>query len=418
MYYRLLLVAIAIQLLISCPVFAQTLSGPITLRDAMEATLRLHPQLRRFPLRRESISGDREMAGLRPPLTFNAGIEDAIGTGNLSGFSGAEFTLSLSNVIQLGDKRKARVAVADSRLGVLDTELEITELDLLAEVTYRFIDVVAAQARVELQTQARGLAEDTLAFLEPLVEAGRAPAFELGRARAGLSNARTAERLAESTLDAARIRLSTMWQSQSPDFTQAESEFLNVGEAGSINTLLIALLDNPSIELFASEGRLREARLREAQAQQASNVQWSAGIRHLKGIDDTGLVFNVSVPLGAKERASGSIRSARTNLAELEYARESALNAMRGQLVSLHIQLEQSLYEVSILQGDVLPELTQVLEQTRTFYEAGNYSYVELISAQREFQDAQLSLITSAANAHRLRTEIERLSGLPLTESE
>ena len=418
MHYRILLVALAIQLLITCPVIAQDLSDSITLRDAMEATLRLHPQLRRFPLRRESIAGDREMAGLRPPLTFNAGLEDAIGTGNLNGLSGAEFTISLSRVIQLGDKRKARVDVADSRLGVLDTELEIAELDLLAEVTYRFIDVVAAQVRVELQRQARNLAEDTLAFLEPLVDAGRAPAFELGRARAGLSNARNAERFAESTLESARVRLSTMWQSQSPEYSQADSELFNVGEAGSINTLLIALLDNPSIEMFGSEGRLREARLREAQAQQASNVQWTAGIRHLKGIDDTGLVFNVSVPLGAKERASGSIRTARANLAELEYVRESALNAMRGQLVSLHIQLEQSLYEVSVLQSDVLPELTQVLEQTRTFYEAGNYSYVELISAQREYLDAQLSLITSAANAHRLRTEIERLSGLPLTESE
>lgn len=418
MHYRLLLVAFAIQLLISFSAFAQDLRDPITLRNAMEATLRLHPQLRRFPLRREGIVGERELAGLRPPLTFNAGLEDAIGTGNLSGLSGAEFTISLSRVIQLGDKRKARVAVADNSLGVLDTELEIAELDLLAEVTYRFIDVVAAQARVELQRQARDLAEDTLAFLEPLVDAGRAPAFELGRARAGLSNARTAERFAESTLEAARIQLSTMWQSQSPDFARADSELFNVGEAGSINTLLIALLDNPSIEVFASERRLREARLREAQAQQASNVQWTAGIRHLKGIDDTGLVFNISVPLGAKERASGRIRTAQSNLAELEYAKETALNVMRGQLVSLHIQLMQSLYEVSVLQSEVLPELTQVLEQTRTFYEAGNYSYVELISAQREYLDAQLSLITSASNAHRLRTEIERLSGLPLTNSE
>ncbi len=418
MHYRFLLVALAIQLFISCPMFAQDMSGAITLRDAMEATLRVHPQLRQFPFRRESIAGEREIAGLRPPLTFNAGLEDAIGTGNLNGLSGAEFTITLSRIIQLGGKREARVAVADRRLGVLDTELEITELDLLAEVTYRFIDVVAAQARVDLQRQALELAEETLDFLEPLVEAGRAPEFELGRARAGISNARAAVSRSESNLEAARVQLSTMWQSQNPAFSQAASDLFNVGEAGSINTLLIALLDNPSIELFANEGRLREARLRQAQAQQASNVQWSAGIRHLKGIDDTGLVFNVSVPLGAKERASGRIRSAQANLAELEYTREAALNAMRGQLVSLHVQLEQSLYEVEVLQSEVLPELTTVLEQTRDFYEAGNYSYVELISARQEYLDAQLSLIASAANAHRLRTEMERLSGQPLTGQE
>ena len=418
MYYRILLVVIAIQLFVSYPINAQDMSGSLSLHDAMEATLKVHPQLQRFPLRREALQGGRDIAGLRPPLSINAGIEDAIGTGNLSGINGAELSLSLSRVIELGDKRAARVGVADRRLDYLAVEQEIAELDLLADVAYSFIDVVAAQERVELQGQARELAEETLSFLDPLVEAGRAPEFELGRARASLSNAETAERFAESNLESARVELSTLWQSQSPAFDRVESDFFAVGEAGSINNLLISILDNPSIEQYASEGRLLEARLREAQAQQASNVQWNAGIRHLKELDDTALMFNFSMPLGARERASGAIRTANANLAEVEYRRDAALNAMRGQLISLHIQLQQALYEVGILRNEVLPQLTDVLTQTRTFYEAGNYSYVELISAQREYLDAQLSLITSTANAHRLRTEIERLSGLPLTGEE
>lgn len=418
MFYRTVLVVFTIQLLVIYPAFAQDMSGPLTLRNAMEATLRLHPQLKRFPIKREGIEGERDIAGLRPPLSFNAGIEDALGTGNLSGLSGAEMSLSFSRIVELGNKRIARVGVADSRLAMLEIEQSIAELDLLAEVSYRFIDVAASQERVNLQRQARELAQETLTFLEPLVEAGRSPEFELGRARARLTNAETAERFAENILEAARITLSTMWQSHNPTFTLVESDFFAVGEAGSINNLLIALLNNPSIELFASEGRLLEARLRETQAQQSSNVQWGAGIRHLKEIDDTGLMFNFSIPLGAKERASGAIRTAQANLAELEYTREAALNAMRGQLLSLHIQLQQALYEVGVLQNDVLPQLTEVLNQTRSFYEAGNYSYVELISAQREYLDAQHSLINSAANAHRLRTEIERLSGLPLTGQE
>lgn len=418
MFYRTVLVVFTIQFLVAYPAFAQDMSGPLTLRNAMEATLRQHPQLKRFPLKREGVEGERDIAGLRPPLSFNAGIEDAIGTGDLSGLSGAEISLSFSRVVELGNKRAARVGVADSRLAILETEQAITELDLLAEVSYRFIDVAAAQERVGLQRQARVLAEETLTFIEPLVEAGRSPEFELGRARARLTNSETAERYAENNLEAARIKLSTMWQSQNPAFTHVESDLFTVGEAGSINNLLVGLLDNPSIELFAGEGRLLESSLREAQAQQSSNVQWSAGVRHLKEINDTGLMLNFSIPLGARERASGSIRTAQANIAELKYTRETALNAMRGQLISLYIQLQQALYEVGALQSDVLPQLTEVLIQTRTFYEAGNYSYVELISAQREYLDAQLSLINSAANAHRLRTEIERLSGLPLTAQE
>ena len=85
MYYRILLVVIAIQLFVSCPINAQDMSGSLSLHDAMEATLKVHPQLQRFPLRREALQGGRDIAGLRPPLSINAGIEDAIGTGSLSG---------------------------------------------------------------------------------------------------------------------------------------------------------------------------------------------------------------------------------------------------------------------------------------------------------------------------------------------
>lgn len=414
MLYRFLLVAIVIQSCISHAVCAQEMRSPISLRDAIENTLRLQPQLRSFPLKRESAAGDRETAGLRPPLMANAGAEDAIGTGSLSDLNSAELTISLSRVIELGNKRTARVAVADSRITILDTEQEIVELDLLAEVTYRFIDVVAAQERVDIQRQAREMAEETVMFLEPLVQAGRAPEFELGRARARLSNAGAIERQSQSYLEASRVMLSTMWLSQSPDFSQANADLFEVGEAGSLNALLISLFENPSIQMYASQSRLMEARLQVARAAESANVQWTAGIRHLKEIDDTGLIFNVSIPLGAKERASGGIRAAQANLAELEYSREAALNAMRGQLVSLHIQLTQLLDQIGVLQGEVLPELSEVIEQTRSFYEAGNYSYVELISAQREYLDAQHLLVTSAANAHRVRTEIERLSGQPL----
>lgn len=393
----------------------EVLTGTISLSDALEATLATNPRLRSFPLRHEALLGERKTAELKPAFVLGGEIEDALGTGDIKDFTGAEATLRLSSVVEMGDKRAARVGAVSRRIDFLDAEQRVAELDLLIEVVRRFIDVASAQEQINLQSQSTAIAEQTVNSIQPLVTAGQAPQLELDRANAALIRSQIAEQAAVARLESARIRLANMWTSNSPQFDSVISDFLIVGQAGSVESILTELMSNPDIEILAAESRLLEAELRLAQSREQGDIQWSAGVRHLKEIDDTGLAFEVSIPLYSKARAAGAYRTARANLQEVEMRRLTALNAIEGEIRSLHQALQQSISEVNTLQQQVIPILQQVQQQTQVVYRAGNYSYVELISAQREFLDAQLSLITSAGNAHRLRAEIERLSGLPLS---
>jgi outer membrane protein, heavy metal efflux system len=393
----------------------ESITGVISLRDALETTLVAHPRLRSFPLRAEALLGEKETAELKPAFRVEAEIEDALGTGDIKDFTGAEATLRLSNVVEMGNKRAARVGLANRRIEVLDAEQQVVELDLLTDVVRRFIDVASAQELVALQSRATAIAEQTVSLLEPLVRAGQTPQLELDRANSALTRAQVAEQSAGAMLASARIRLANMWASNSPQFVAVESNLLTVGQAEPIESILAGLESNPDIEIYASEFRLLEAELLLAQSRQHGDIGWSAGIRHLKEIDDTGFAFGVSIPLFNKARASGAVRTARANMQEMEMRRLATLNAISGEVLSLHQLLQQAVLEVNTLQQSVIPTLESVQEQIQTAYAAGNYSYVELISAQQEYLDAQLSQISSATNAHKIRAEIERLSGLPLT---
>lgn len=408
--------------IVVCATFASTfasaqesITGVISLRDALETTLAAHPRLRSFPLRAEALLGEKETAELKPAFRVEAEIEDALGTGDIKDFTGAEATLRLSNVVEMGNKRAARVGLANRRIEVLDAEQQVVELDLLTDVVRRFIDVASAQELVALQSRATTIAEQTVSLLEPLVRAGQTPRLELDRANSALIRAQVAEQSAAAMLASARIRLANMWASNSPQFVAVESNLLTVGQAEPIESILAGLESNPDIEIYASEFRLLEAELLLAQSRRQGDIGWSAGIRHLKEIDDTGFAFGVSIPLFNKARASGAVRTARANMQEMEMRRLTTLNAISGEVLSLHQLLQQAVLEVNTLQQSVIPTLESVQEQIQTAYTAGNYSYVELISAQQEYLDAQLSQISSATNAHKIRAEIERLSGLPLT---
>jgi len=147
---------------------------------------------------------------------------------------------------------------------------------------------------------------------------------------------------------------------------------------------------------------------------QQSNIEWSAGVRHLRELNDTAFTVAVSMPLFAESRAQGQIREARARLQEVEAQRAVTMNRLTGEITSLYQRLNQTISEVNLLQDEVLPRLESVQEQSRAAYENGTYSYLELISAQQEYLDAELALINSATTAHKLRAEIERLTGEPL----
>jgi outer membrane protein, heavy metal efflux system len=387
----------------------------LSLRDAIDATLQANPQLEVYRLHEQAIDGQRTTAALRPPLQVNGGVEDALGSGAVQEFRRAEFTLSLSRVIELGDQRDARMNVSGQRIDLLRAEQRVTELDLLAEVTRRFIATAAAQQQLALQQRATALAQQTLDALQPLVEAGQTPASEQARASAALELARLSTAHAQATLNAARIDLASMWSNGVPAFAGVGADLLEVGDAGELNDLLIGLEQKPDILLFAGEERLLDAQVREAQSEQRGTLQWTAGVRHLREAGDTAFVFGASMPLGSRERASGAIATAQANLQEVASRRAVALNRMQAQLRGLHLQLTQAVLEVNTLRDAVLPQLDSALQQTRDAYLGGRYSYVDLVSAQQEYLDAERALIDAATDAHLLRTEIERLSGAPLT---
>lgn len=178
-----------------------------------------------------------------------------------------------------------------------------------------------------------------------------------------------------------------------------------------IQSLLERLQDNPAIEVFASETRLREAELREARSRRRADIDVGAGIRHQAELNDTALVFQASMSLSSKRRARGAITAAQASLLAVASQRDSAILRMSAQLLALDQQHRLALNEISVLQDSVLPQLVIALNETRDAFDSGRYSYVELNAAQQQLLDTEFSLIEAATRAHLLGVEIERLSG-------
>lgn len=412
---RFMLHGFALCLLLLAPrVWAQAPPPPLTLAQAVNLALQKNPALKVFPLRERALQGDAMTQTQRPPLSVVAELENAAGYGPYSGFDSAELTLALSSVLELGGKREARLAVAEARQHQVDGERQVQALDLLGEVTRRFVEVAAAQERLTLARDGELLADETLQSVRQRAQAGAAPEADVARARAAFAQARLTLASAQAEWDAAKVRLSSQWGDAQPAFHRVAGNLFDLGDSGDFADLQARVISHPSVRLLAGEERLRDAELRLARSQSGTDISWSGGVRQFQESDEAALVASVSVPLFGGRRNAGAVQAALAARDTVAVEREVMMLQLRDQLYAAFEQRRQALELAHGLRRDVIPLLEQAMTETRTAYERGRYGYLEWVGARNELITARRMLIEAATTAQRARADIEQLTAQPL----
>lgn len=389
--------------------------GDLTLAQAIAAALERNPDLVASAFDLKAADARIQQAGVRPNPELSVELENFVGSGEVRGTRELESTLSLSQVIELGGRRALRTEVATTDQELLSIERQAQQLDLLAEVTCRYIDLVAAQDRVDLASSGRDVAQRLLDAISARVDAARSPEAERSRARIALTRADIEAQQAQSELRSARFALAALWGSTDPAFTQASADLFALEPFKSFETLAEKLDRNPAFLRFASEKRLRDAELRLARVQARPNLTFSAGVRRLDVSDDHALVAGFSMPLPVFDRNRGTVREAEVRVEQSEAERRAVFLRARATLYALYQELQASRSRLESLRASAVPQAQQAFTQTQVGYERGRFSYLELATAQQEVLELQAALIDAAADAHRTLAEIERLTGEPLT---
>lgn len=389
-------------------------AGTLTLARAIQAALASNPDLAASTFELHAADARIEQARLRPNPELSVELENFAGSGAAQGTRALESTLSLAQVIEMGGKRSFRTAVATRDRDLIGIERQAAQLDVLAEVTRRFITLVAAQERVTFATSTKDLVQRTLDASSARVQAARSPEAERSRARIALTRAAVEEQHAQSELRSARLALAASWGSVEPAFTAASADLFAMEPVEAFEALVDRLERNPDFLRFASAARLREAEVQLARARARPNLTFGAGVRRLEETNDIALVAGFSVALPVYDRNRGSIREAEVRLAQSEATRHAAFVRARATVYALYQELLATRGRLETLRAEAIPQAEQALQQTQLGYERGRFSYLELATAQQEVLEIRAAIIEAAADTHRVRAEIERLTGEPL----
>ncbi len=396
------------------PALAQDQSSrALTLKQALQRALSLNPRLTAAEREVGIASGRRIQAGTVPNPEIGFELDDAFGSGKYRGTRSAETTLQLSQLIELGGKRQARIAAGAAEVDSAYWQRQATRLEILSETATAFVTILSAQRRVQI-LDAHVTALDRLTpQLQRRVEAGASSPAEIARAQVAVDLVRVERERAKTTLATARRDLAILMGDRVPRFSSVTGQFDNTGRPPIFQTVLAAIDANPQLMRWTAVRAQREAELLTARLKPVPDVTVSAGWRHYRDSGDNAVRLGVSIPLPVWDQNRGNVIAAEESLQKTQAERDinrAALIAIAGRSYDA---INGALAELNLLRSSIIPNSRKAIEGIEDGYAQGRYSLLEVLDAQSAATEAALREQEALQSFHTAVTTIEGLVGRP-----
>jgi outer membrane protein, heavy metal efflux system len=377
----------------------------ITLPQAVSRVLEVNPEVTASRLEVDAASARVTQAGVRPNPEIGAGAEDILAPGGL--FSYAESTLQISQRLELGGKRRLRVAAAKGELGVARRLLDVTRAELVAETTRAFAEVLAQQERLANQRELSRLAREAHEIVVERVAAGKVSPVEQTRALVALVSAELEEQKQVTSLTAAKDRLAALWGGGETDVPRVEGSF-EIPPVAPVSAVCVG--NTPQIKAAEAALESRQAALAREQAQRKPDLTVTGGFRRLSMESQSAWVAGISIPLPIFDKREGAIAEARLLVDKAQSDRNAVEWRLKSRLAEARHQHEAAQAEVRALTGAALPAAKQALDAVEEGYRFGKFDFLNVLDAQRTHAELQRRYIEAVATGMNAVIEMQRVA--------
>lgn len=399
---------------------AENPAGRITLSDALALALRQSPELAGFAWEIRARESAAIQAGRPPNPVADIRFEDlgAAGRDPDTGRStGAEATVQLSQVIELGGKRAARRTLAGIERDLAEWDFEAARIDVLTRVTTAFLNVLVSQHTLALAERTRELVEQVEQTVRSRVEAGVVSPIEQTKAGVTLAAARIDEQRARRSLAADRTALAALWGHPVAVFAAVEGELQAPPDLPSFETIVQHVDRNPAVARWATEIAQRDAARALAAARGVPDLTVTAGYRRLTDVDSNAMVIGVMIPLPLVDRNRAGIQAAAQRVAQAREAERAARARTITLLAAAYRDLATARDEAAALADGVLPGARAAFAAIEEGYRLGRFGYLEVLDAQRTLVGAETQHLRALADVQKAVAQVERLIGVPLADA-
>ncbi|HEX4636087.1 MAG TPA: TolC family protein [Rhizomicrobium sp.] len=326
----------------------------------------------------------------------------------LTGLSTQQTTLSLSQPIEWGGKRSARIAAGAAEVSAAQARDEQALAAFGYDLALAYAGAETAKAKVGLYQEAAQAAAEDVRGTQALVDAGREAGIRAKQANAAYLAAQSDLEGALAEADQSLARLSAL--------VAAPQSFTDI--TPSLLPLVVSLKRPsiaapkifPAVTIAEAERDAALGKLDYENNRVIPDVTATLGVRRLQGEHATVLVGGMSLPIPLFDQNSGNISAAGSQVAaagaRLAAARADAETGWRAAI----LQANASVSRLSAA-WSAAAAAQEAYDLTRIGYQSGKTSLLDLLNARRTLTDARLRLLDAQVARIAAEALLARLAG-------
>jgi cobalt-zinc-cadmium efflux system outer membrane protein len=379
-----------------------TSTAPLSLEQAIAMALSTSPELRAAAQSVDIAEGARIQAGVRPNPELSLLRE------GMSTSSGRTDTYQLSQPVELGGKRGARIKLAEQDQALARGDVSVTVAELRANVTAAYLEALTSQEHVTLAKESLSLAGKATNAAGRRVAAGKISPLEQTRSSVAEASARLelTQALADAAL--AKRRLSAFWGSIQPVERPLVTPDINLATIPSLSELQARLESSPQMQRARIQVAREEAQVDLAKADRVPDLTVTLGRKKDSLTNVSQTVVGLAIPLPLFNRNQGNVLSALRRVdkakseAEVEY-----LKATQA-LADAHQRALVSQEQIESMRTEILPAAQRAFDAAVTGFELGKFGFIDVLDAQRTLFQSRAQYLSALSARYRSLADLER----------
>jgi cobalt-zinc-cadmium efflux system outer membrane protein len=391
---------------LSAPTSADGTSvNPTPLADLLRRAESTYPALTAARQARRQAEARAVAAGALPPVTLNAGHGFGVGA------SGTDEDIRLSGLLELGSKRRSRIEEARREVDAARAR----EAQALAELTFQvrtaLVGLQAAAAEERLAQENLELARTFLQRAELQFQAGDVPETTVLRAQVEVENVEQALVAASAATAGQRAAVNVLIGAE-PGAPLAAPE-ANPPPARALDVAALRQLALVRPDVRAAEATLaaRTAAVASARASRQPDLTLDAVHARLDEPEGNVLRIGLAFPLFDYGLIRASVNAARAAADEQRANLELLRRQAAQELETAYVNWEAARRQAERLGGPQLARARRLRDLAELGYREGQFSYLELLDAQRAYLTTFSQYVRAVAAANTAEAALERAVG-------
>ncbi|MBY0240653.1 MAG: TolC family protein [Burkholderiaceae bacterium] len=373
----------------------------LTLQQAISLSLSSNPALRAAGVGIAIADGARQQAALIPNPELSV-LREGAAQGNRTQ------TVQISQPLELGGKRAARIAVAELDRALAADEVRVKAAELRAEVTAAYFDALAAQERVELAEGALTLALKTSHAANRRVIAGKVSPVEESRAHVAAASVRLELTQANADLAGARRRLAAMWGSPYALQQRLAQPEPDASTLPPLEMLEAQLESAPQLRQARTRHEREQAQAGLERAQRMPDLTLTLGAKKEDGQGRSQAVFGVAIPLPLFQRNQGNVVAAQRRAEQAALQRDVVRLETGQALADAYLRAEVAQQQIDTIRADMLPAARSALDAAMTGFELGKFNFLDVLDAQRTLSQTRAHYLAALSGRYRAIADLQR----------